>query len=326
MNEEIGLCLNGGTDEEEENEADRTDEKVDQEVCHAEGNQEVARAAELYTFAEQLEDVVDLIYYYTGGRICDALKLLRGQKSFQEMKPEILSLIYALPEGAVDLVMRGKYKYRTKDPNSFDGLRNYFEVEKSDPLQHIQIVDSGYALSLLESREMEIKYLDAYKEAVKMTEMTIAGLIFEQMMHTVFIRLAQADRKMVPFRGHVKATGTALEGVRQIEKEKYWIPSVPNFPSIDAALIDDGGSIVGVQYCAGKRHGFKERAYKCSFLNHIPGTLNANKDSSRIVYVVPSDQQGRPNDTDMATYPSKVVVIRCDTMMTVMEDAPTVFK
>jgi hypothetical protein len=310
--EEIGLCLNDGTDEEEENEAVEMEVEVDQGGTHA---------AELYMFDEKLEDVVDLIYYYTGGRIRDALKLLRGQKSFQEMKSDISSLNNALPKGAVDLAMRGKYG--TKDPNSFDRLRTYFEVENSNPLQHIQLVDSGYALSLLENREMESKYLDAYREAVKMTEMTIAGINFKQMMHKVFIRLAQADSKVVPFCGHVKATGTTLEGVRLIEKEKYWIPSVPTFPSIDAAFIDNGGSIVGVQYFAGKRHGFKERAYKCSFLNHIPKALNANKDSSRIVYVVPSDQQGRPNDT--TTYPSTVVEINCDTMMTVMEDAPNVF-
>jgi hypothetical protein len=67
-------------------------------------------------------------------------------------------------------------------------------------------------------------------------------------MHKVFMRISKEGDEAVPFNGHIRATGTTIEGVRQLKKNKYWMPSVPNFPGIDAALVGDDGFVFGVQY------------------------------------------------------------------------------
>jgi hypothetical protein len=122
--------------------------------------------------------------------------------------------------------------------------------------------------------------------------------------------------------GHIiQATGSAIEGVRQLQKDKYWIPtSVQNFPSIDAAVVSTTGAVTGIQYFVGKRHGFKARAFERTFLRHLP---EGNKDNCKIVNVVPSDRQGLA--TDDVSFPSRVVEVDVASMTTVMQTAINVF-
>jgi hypothetical protein len=149
----------------------------------------------------------------------------------------------------------------------------------------------------------------------------MAGRHFEKMMHQVFIRLARSSGTAdVPFDGHIQATGSAIEGVRQLQKDKYWIPSVQNFPSIDAAVVSTTGAVTGIQYLVGKRHGFKAGAFERTFLRHLP---EGNKDNCKIVYVVPSDRQGLA--TDDVSFPSRVVEVDVASMTTVMQTAIHVF-
>jgi hypothetical protein len=294
------------------------DDSADEDSVQFDGDEQ-AGENEVYTLAQKIDDVVDHVYYFTGGRVRDALKLLRGRITLAKFQSDAVSLVGTLPTGAVDLSIHGKYG--TKSAKSFDRLRTYFELERTDPAEYIQIVDSGYTLSILGDRDMGDKYLEAYKEAIKLGEMHMAGHHFEKMMHQVFIRLAVSGNAELPFDGHTQATGKTIEGVRQLTKEKYWIPSVPNFPGIDSAVVTASGDVLGIQYFAGKRHGFKARAFKNAFLNHLPV---GDTDSCHIVYVVPSDQQGRP--TDVITFPSCVVQVDVTSMTTVMQSAINVFR
>lgn len=124
--------------------------------------------------ADKERDVAELIYYYTGGRIRDGLKLLEGTLSFHKFRTDATALIGSLPAGAVDLAATSKYG--TKDPNSCDTLRTYFEIKNErQGDRHVQIVDSEYYLGLLSDRDMAEKYLGAYKEAVKLKDMAVAG-------------------------------------------------------------------------------------------------------------------------------------------------------
>ena len=153
--------------------------------------------------------------------------------------------------------------------------------------------------------------------------MAMAGNHFRKMMHQVFIRLAKQGCPQLPFDGHIQATGIALEAVRALESGKYWIPSVPNFPAIDSALVDGDGNVLTVQYFAGKRRGFKQGAFKSSFLNHIPVEAKANIDATFVTYVVPSDQAGRP--TDHIECQNRTIEINVSSMETVIAAAPSVF-
>jgi hypothetical protein len=234
-------------------------------------------------------------------------------------------MIDGLGSEAFDLAATGQFG--SKDKNSIDSLRTYFKVipKGPGPERYIQLVDSGYYLKLLGDRGMSEKFLNAYKEAVKLNDMTVAGQQFERMMHKVYEKLVVAED--VPFDGYTQAEGSTREGVQQISKDKYWVPSVPNFPAIDAAVWKGNDEIYCAQYFAGKRHGFNTRKFKTTFLNFIPD--NAGKNAVRdgtcfVTYVTPSDQPNqKPAEIDGFHW--RQVVIDVDTIETVMKSAPAAF-
>jgi hypothetical protein len=274
------------------------------------------------SYKEKLEEVIDLVYYYTGGRIHDALKIVRGAETVKNFSEYVRKFVDDVPTAGIDLAIKSKYEqYGMKDSSSFDTLRTYYRHESKG---HIQIVDSEYVLSLLLDKEMETKYLDAYHEADQLDEKAVAGHHFEKSMHKVFMRISKESNAAVPFKGYIRATGTTIEGVHQLEKNMYWMPSVPNFPGIDAALVGDDGFVFGVQYFARRRHGFNVRAFKSQFLRQKPQDVGADTDSAFIVFVVPKDQNGDPANLD--EFKSRVTKIDCESIETVTRDAKTVFR
>jgi hypothetical protein len=281
---------------------------------------DVGNDNDVASYEEKLEGVVDLVYYYTGGRIRDALKIVKGVDNIEGFAKYLCDFVKDVPPEGIDLAVRKKYG--TKAATSFDTLRTYFKEKGKGG--YIQIIDSAYVLSLLDDLEIETKYLDAYKEAIALDEKTVAGYQFEKLMHKVFVRISKECGDESPFNGYIKSMGTAIEGVRQIEKNKYWMPSVPNFPGIDAALVCNDGTTFGAQYFAGKRHGFKVKAFKSQFLNQIPQEVGADLDSVWIVFVVPKDQNGEPDDLDALE--SRVVTIDTESMDTMTRDAMKVFQ
>ena len=139
-------------------------------------NMHVGTDNDVPSYQEKLEGVVDLVYYYTGGRIRDALKIVKGADNIEGFAKYLSAFVKDVPPEGIDLAVRKKYG--TKAATSFDTLRTYF-IEKGKGC-YLQIVDSAYALSLLDDLEMETKYLDAYKEAMTLDEKTVAGLYFEK--------------------------------------------------------------------------------------------------------------------------------------------------
>lgn len=272
-------------------------------------------------YQAKVEEVIDLVYYYTGGRIRDALKLVQDQDTIGHFAQDYDDIVSGLSGASVDLAIRAKFG--TKDPKSFDTLRTYFR-ENGNKGPHIQIVDSAYVLSLLENSETETHYLEAYKEAIKLEAKAIAGHHFEKLMHKVFVRMSKEEGEG-PLKSHIRSEGTTIQGVRQLQqKNTYWMPSVPNFPGIDAALVDSDGTIFGVQYFAGARHGFKVRAFRTKFLNHIAQEVGANADSVRIMFVVPNDQSGRPDD--LPDFDNRIIEIDVESIESVIRDAKKVFQ
>lgn len=180
---------------------------------------------------------------------------------------------------------------------------------------------SDYVLSELGMSRMDEEYLSSYSKAVQLGDMVIAGQYLEKMMHIVFIRLAGNDAD--PFDGAIQITGKACEGVCQIRNGKCWIPSVPNFAAFDASALRSDGKITYVQSFAGKRHGFEQRAFTNSFLNHIPGEANANTFDSLVTSVFSSYQKGEPMEINLE---SRVDQIDVTTMETVLQSAVNVFE
>ena len=186
-------------------------------------------------------------------------------------------------------------------------------------------MDLVYYLKLLGDRDMSEKYLNAYKEAVRLKDMTVAGQQFERMMHKVYEKLVVEED--VPFDGYKQAEGSTREGVQQISKDKYWVPSVPNFPSIDAAVWNENDEIYCVQYFVGKRHGFNTRRFRSTFLKYIPGrgTNKEKENTCFITYVTPSDQRNQePANIDAFYW--REVVIDVDRIESVIESAPAAFE
>ena len=75
--------------------------------------------------------VAELIYFYTGGRIRDGLKLLRGRLKFQTFRGISRAMIDGLGNESLDLAAGGQYG--SKDKNSIDSLRTYFKAKKKSP-------------------------------------------------------------------------------------------------------------------------------------------------------------------------------------------------
>ncbi|KAL3911863.1 MAG: hypothetical protein SGILL_007118, partial [Bacillariaceae sp.] len=127
------------------------------EICGEEEDQEGQ------TYQNKLEAVVDLIYYYTGGRIRDAIKIVKGADTIEGFAQYLNDFVKDVPQEGIELAT--SRMYGTKAVASFDTLRTYFKEKGGDG--HIQIVDSAYALSLLDNLGIETKCLDSYTEAIK---------------------------------------------------------------------------------------------------------------------------------------------------------------
>ena len=247
------------------------------------------------------DEVFDCVFYYTGGRIRDAVQLVRGSNTIEQYSRGLLGKIGSVDCSAATLALTSMESSASR--KSIDSVRSMFRDKNGAAFQ---IVDSQHILSLLKNKITTEKYLNSFKLALQENQKAVASYHFEAMMHSVFCEATHTVKD--PVQESLKATASGHEGVQQlVRKSMYWMPSTTNFANIDAALVDKDGVVFCVQYTVQADHTFNSRTFATKFLKRLPQQLGAQKDKSvRIIYVVPDDVDFQLPDTE--PYPNRKLV------------------
>ena len=233
------------------------------------------------------DEVFDFVYFYTGGRIREAVQIICGRETIQGFAADLRG-----KTGSVDMETAKLALTSTEcsaSVKSIDSFRSMFRPTPGNGAV-FQIVDSQFILSLVGDKIATDEFLNSFKQAIEKNQRAVAGYHFEAMMHSVFCRNTPANNN--PVQESLKATGNGAEGVKQLDRKfLYWIPSTSNFANIDAALVDEDGTLFCLQYTVQATHVFNETTFRAKFLRRIPNNFGARvgDDSARIIFVVPSD-------------------------------------
>jgi hypothetical protein len=129
---------------------------------------------------------------------------------------------------------------------NMDSLRSMFASPRqdSDKRAHgMQLVDSDFVLNELSCKLGFRALLEAYNFALSLGDGVVVGPYFEKVIH----RSIEINNPG-PMTGAIRSTGTGRDGVNELDiANAYWIPSIPNFADIDAAIVVDYGP-VGASY------------------------------------------------------------------------------
>jgi hypothetical protein len=232
------------------------------------------------------EETLEDIFYHTGGRIREAFGYAREPYLWMAEKKATIDRI-SKEQAMLSLVdTKG-----SGDPNSADRVRTMFRNEEGTFFgSALQVVDSQYYARLLQDRVGLEDYYNAYVHAKNRGLSSAAGCHFEELLHQLF------HNRPNPIQSFLQSTGTGA-GVSQLSAVScYWIPSIPNFASIDAALVlkhsDDSvtaWTVWCLQYTVAKEHAFNSRTFVVKFLRPLLKNFGLKDISVKIVFVVPDD-------------------------------------
>lgn len=99
-----------------------------------------------------------------------------------------------------------------------------------------------------------------------MTSITVVEVYFEELLHQWF-----KDSLPCGIQAAFVASGSWAESVKQLAargKNIYWIPELPNFPNIDAAVVI-GKVLYVIQYTKRSDHGFNEVTFWQNFVSVV---------------------------------------------------------
>lgn len=207
------------------------------------------------------------------------------------------------------------------DPGSPDRIRTMFRNDEIYFGSALQIVDSQYYVRLLQDRVELDQYYNAYMHARSTGLSSAAGCHFEELLHRVFYK------RPLPIQGIIKSSVTGAQGVSELSKcGWYWIPSIPNFANIDAALVlksSNGSTTVWcIQYTVATDHAFNSKTFLVKFLRPVLETMGLKVDAVSVViyFIVPHDifkDFKLPEEVEGAGYKAKVAFADCSTVDTV---------
>jgi hypothetical protein len=207
------------------------------------------------------EETLEDIFYHTGGRIRESFLYARGAKLWKDENKATIDRI-SKDQAILSLVdTRG-----SGDPKSPDRIRTMFRNEDAAFFgSAIQIVDSQYYARLLQDRVGLEDFYKAYVHAKKRGLSSAAGCHFEELLHQLF------HKRPNPIQSVLQSTRKGAEGVHQLSAFScYWIPSIPDFANIDAALVvkhvDGSVTVWCLQYTVFKEHAFNPRTFLLKFL------------------------------------------------------------
>jgi hypothetical protein len=257
---------------------------------------------------EALED----IFFHAGGRIREAFLYAKDMDTWRCEKKAVIDKM-----SKAQVVLSLIETKGSGDPKSPDRIRTMFRNDDHYFGSALQIVDSQYFVRLLQDRVELDQYYNAYVHAKNRGLSSAAGCHFEELLHRVFQYLPK------PIEGLVQSTGTGPEGVSELSKYSlYWIPSIPNFANIDAALAlknADGSTTVWcIQYTVAKDHSFNGNTFLVKFLRPVLRALGLKLEnvSFKIYFVVPQDVYQvfkSPKEVEEAGYEAKTAFVDCST-------------
>jgi hypothetical protein len=259
------------------------------------------------------QEALDDIFFHSGGRIREAILYSQDKIAWRSEKKAVIDKM-TKAQAVLSLV-------ETKgsgDPQSPDRVRTMFRNHATYFGSALQIVDSQYFVRLLQNRIELEQYYNAYVHAKSVGLSSAAGCHFEELLH----RVMQKHPK--PIIGTIQSTGTGAEGVQELSKYSwYWIPSIPNFANIDAALVlkkqDGSATIWCIQYTVAKEHSFNSKTFLLMFLRPVLKTLDLRIDnvSVNLYFVVPHDvftEFKVPKEVNEAGYEAKTALADCSTI------------
>ena len=196
-------------------------------------NMEIESIEEMKEDEALTDDVIfDFVFYYTGGRMREAVQIVSGCHNIQRFVKVLRARISSVDIKDAKLALTSSMCSASK--KSIDSFRSMFRLPNDAAFQ---IIDSQLIIGLLQDRVATEEYLNSFKQALAQNQRAIAGYHFEALMHSVFCNTTHNGDD--PVQGALKATGNGREGVKQlIEQSIYWIPSISNFANIDAASVD----------------------------------------------------------------------------------------
>ena len=231
-------------------------------------------------------------YRVFGGCIRDINRYLYGDEASRvQMRVALKSLVNRVAENQIDLILTTSSRSNDDDSKNPDRLRMMFNGEsESDrlPEEPIQIIDSPFVARLLRGRQTMESYHSALVKGKVIGSGSVVGMYFEELLHQWFKDTLPQDVVSVH-----QATGTGREGVDELTREGvYWIPSIPNFANIDAAVVL-GSVLYALQYTKSDRHAFNVDTFWDEFCVVVYGTIQFQRVH---VYIVSMDGNA-PNMT-----------------------------
>lgn len=224
-------------------------------------------------------------YRVFGGCIRDINKYLYGDEVSRTQKRVALkALVNRVAKDQVDLILTTTSRSNDDDSKNSDRLRMMFNGEsESDrlPEEPIQIIDSPFVARLLRDRQTMESYHSALVKGKVIGSGSIVGIYFEELLHQWFKDTLPQGVVSVH-----QSTGTGREGVMELTSESvYWIPSIPNFANIDAAVVL-GGVLYALQYTKSDRHNFNDQSFWDEFCTVVYETVQFQR---VYVYIVSMD-------------------------------------
>ena len=173
---------------------------------------------------------------------------------------------------------------------------------------------SQFRANLVQDRCGLEQYYSAYKQAIEANLQCAAGIHFEELVHQLF------KKRPAPIEKWFKSSGTGAFGVMQLNEYKmYWIPSIPNFANIDAALVlktDDRVSLWCFQYTISNEHTFNAQTFRTKFLRPVTKSFDLSIDTIavHIVFLVPHNVALNfriPSELEETSWKSMVRFVDC---------------
>jgi hypothetical protein len=116
----------------------------------------------------------------------------------------------------------------------------------------------------------------------------VMEVISEEVKQQESTQNPKADIKILKFKV-VQGTGTGKESVKSLHEEGiYWMPSTPNFASIDAAIFANG-ILHCIQYTISSEHDFNLVSFESKFVEQLPPDLQCWAGVVHFHFVVPTE-------------------------------------
>ena len=253
------------------------------------------------------DELLEELFFHTGGRIREAISFLRGKDAWIKKNKKMIA--------GLDTDMARLAITDTKSnisEKSMDRLRTMFRAE-GHPGTH-QIVDSQFYARELRLRLGAESFYNAFKFALDKGLLAAAGCHFEELMHECFKDLP------APVKKALQSVGTGAEGVSQLDQQLfYWIPRVPNFANIDAAIVDASGKLWCIQYTVSATHSFNTTTFRTKFLRPLSRVIEFGADDIEILFVVPNNITFTIPEDASLDFSCTEVQIDCSSIETVIE-------